>query len=91
LAMIWPETSATGETRVGLSADDPRHCDDLQAPGHPGRMRSARPRCGLVVPPKFFGRPLGVRMGWILWGIVLPLLVVVAGIVALQKRRSGRR
>jgi cytochrome c-type biogenesis protein CcmH/NrfF len=30
-------------------------------------------------------------MGWILWGIVLPLLVVVAGIVALQKRRSGRR
>ena len=30
-------------------------------------------------------------MGWILWGIVLPLLVVVAGIVALQKRRSRRR
>jgi hypothetical protein len=30
--MIWPETSATGETPVGLSAADPRNCDDLGRP-----------------------------------------------------------
>jgi hypothetical protein len=29
-------------------------------------------------------------MGWFLWGVVLPLLLIVAGIIALRRRRTGR-
>jgi hypothetical protein len=28
--------------------------------------------------------------GWLLWGLVIPILVVVAGVVA-RRRRNGRR
>ncbi len=30
-------------------------------------------------------------MGWFLWGVVLPLLLIVAGVIAIRNRRSGRR
>jgi hypothetical protein len=30
-------------------------------------------------------------MGWILYGIVLPVLLVVVGIIAIMRRRTGRR
>jgi hypothetical protein len=28
--------------------------------------------------------------GWLMWGLILPLLLVVAGIITIQRRR-GRR
>jgi hypothetical protein len=28
--------------------------------------------------------------GWLMWGLVLPLLLVVAGVVVLLRRRRGR-
>ena len=28
--------------------------------------------------------------GWLLWGLVLPVLLVVAGVVTLRRRRNGR-
>jgi hypothetical protein len=29
-------------------------------------------------------------MGWLMWGLVLPVLLIVAGIVTIRRRRSGR-
>jgi hypothetical protein len=30
-------------------------------------------------------------MGWLAWGVVLPLLLVVAGVIAIRRRgRAGR-
>jgi cytochrome c-type biogenesis protein CcmH/NrfF len=29
--------------------------------------------------------------GWLMWGLFLPVLLVVAGIVVLLRRRKGRR
>jgi hypothetical protein len=29
--------------------------------------------------------------GWLMWGLILPLLLVVAGIVVLIRRRNDRR
>ena len=29
-------------------------------------------------------------MGWLLWGLVLPILLIVAGIITIRRRRSGR-
>jgi hypothetical protein len=29
--------------------------------------------------------------GWLLWGLVLPVLLVVAGVVVTLRRRNGRR
>jgi LPXTG-motif cell wall-anchored protein len=29
--------------------------------------------------------------GWLMWGLILPLLLVVAGVVVLRRKRSGRR
>jgi hypothetical protein len=29
--------------------------------------------------------------GWLMWGLFLPVLLVVAGIVVLLRRRNGRR
>jgi hypothetical protein len=29
--------------------------------------------------------------GWLLWGLVLPILLVVAGVVVTLRRRNGRR
>jgi hypothetical protein len=29
--------------------------------------------------------------GWLMWGLVLPLLLVVAGVVVLLRKRNGRR
>jgi hypothetical protein len=28
--------------------------------------------------------------GWLMWGLILPLLLVVAGIVVLLRKRNGR-
>jgi hypothetical protein len=28
--------------------------------------------------------------GWLLWGLVLPILLIVAGIITIQRRRRGR-
>jgi hypothetical protein len=28
--------------------------------------------------------------GWLLWGLVLPVLLVVAGVITLRRRRGGR-
>ena len=28
--------------------------------------------------------------GWLLWGLVLPVLLVVAGIITLRRRKGGR-
>jgi hypothetical protein len=28
--------------------------------------------------------------GWLMWGLVLPILLVVAGIITLRRRRNGR-
>jgi hypothetical protein len=28
--------------------------------------------------------------GWLLWGLFLPVLLVVAGIITLRRRNSGR-
>jgi LPXTG-motif cell wall-anchored protein len=28
--------------------------------------------------------------GWLLWGLVLPVLLVIAGIVTIRRRKSGR-
>ena len=28
--------------------------------------------------------------GWLLWGLILPVLLVVAGVVNLQRRKRGR-
>jgi LPXTG-motif cell wall-anchored protein len=28
--------------------------------------------------------------GWLLWGIVLPVLLVVAGIISIRRRKSRR-
>lgn len=28
--------------------------------------------------------------GWLMWGLILPLLLVVAGIVVILRRRNGR-
>jgi LPXTG-motif cell wall-anchored protein len=28
--------------------------------------------------------------GWLMWGLVLPVLLVVAGIVARRRRKDGR-
>jgi hypothetical protein len=30
-------------------------------------------------------------MGWLAWGVVLPLLLVVAGVIAIRKRGRTRR
>jgi hypothetical protein len=30
-------------------------------------------------------------MGWIAWGVVLPILLVVAGVIAIRRQRHGRR
>ncbi len=29
-------------------------------------------------------------MGWLMWGLVLPVLLIVAGIITIRRRRSGR-
>jgi hypothetical protein len=29
-------------------------------------------------------------MGWLMWGLLLPVLLVVAGIVTIRRRRSRR-
>jgi LPXTG-motif cell wall-anchored protein len=29
--------------------------------------------------------------GWLMWGLILPVLLVVAGILVLRRRRTGRR
>lgn len=29
--------------------------------------------------------------GWLMWGLVLPLLLVVAGIIVMLRKRNGRR
>ena len=28
--------------------------------------------------------------GWLLWGLILPVLLVVAGIITIRRRKSGR-
>jgi len=28
--------------------------------------------------------------GWLLWGLVLPILLIVAGIITIRRRRRGR-
>jgi hypothetical protein len=28
--------------------------------------------------------------GWLMWGLVLPVLLVVAGVITLRRRRGGR-
>jgi hypothetical protein len=28
--------------------------------------------------------------GWLLWGLILPVLLVVAGVITLRRRRGGR-
>ena len=28
--------------------------------------------------------------GWLLWGLVLPILLVVAGVITLRRRKGGR-
>ena len=33
------------------------------------------------------GRPMG---GWIMWGVILPLLLVIAGIVTIRRRNHRR-
>jgi hypothetical protein len=30
-------------------------------------------------------------MGWLAWGLLLPILLVVAGVIAVRRRRSTRR
>jgi len=30
-------------------------------------------------------------MGWLLWGVLLPILLVVAGVIAIRRRNSPRR
>jgi hypothetical protein len=30
-------------------------------------------------------------MGWLLWGVLLPILLVVAGVIAIRRRHSPRR
>jgi len=30
-------------------------------------------------------------MGWLLWGVLLPILLVVAGVIAIRGRHSTRR
>jgi hypothetical protein len=32
-------------------------------------------------------RPRGATMGWFLWGVVLPVLLVVAGVMTIRRRR----
>jgi hypothetical protein len=29
--------------------------------------------------------------GWLMWGLILPILLVVAGIVTIQRRKGRRR
>jgi hypothetical protein len=28
--------------------------------------------------------------GWLLWGLVLPILLVVAGVITIRRRKNGR-
>jgi hypothetical protein len=30
------------------------------------------------------------QLGWLLWGLVLPVLLVVAGVITIRRRRRGR-
>jgi ATP/ADP translocase len=30
------------------------------------------------------------RMGWLMWGLILPILLIVAGVVTLRRRKRGR-
>ncbi|MBB4744108.1 cytochrome c oxidase subunit IV [Actinoplanes octamycinicus] len=29
--------------------------------------------------------------GWLMWGLILPLLLVVAGIIVILRKRNGQR
>lgn len=28
--------------------------------------------------------------GWLMWGLILPALLIVAGVITIRRRRSGR-
>jgi hypothetical protein len=28
--------------------------------------------------------------GWLMWGLILPILLVVAGVITLRRRKGGR-
>ena len=47
---------------------------------HPGHPRG-------MIPPAARRRTLGGMNGWLLWGFLLPVLLVVAGIIQLQRNK----
>ncbi len=28
--------------------------------------------------------------GWLMWGLILPVLLIIAGVVTIRRRKSGR-
>jgi hypothetical protein len=46
-------------------------------------VTSRRVRGGLVLVHDGEGRPMN---GWLMWGLILPLLLVVAGIITIRRR-----
>jgi hypothetical protein len=46
-------------------------------------VTSSRVRGGVVLRHDREGRPMN---GWLMWGLILPLLLVVAGIITIRRR-----
>jgi len=54
-------------------------------PAEPGQLGSGHP-CGVISRAGRW-RKLGGMNGWLLWGLILPVLLVVAGIVQIQRNK----
>ena len=50
-------------------------------------VTSRRVRGGVVLTHDREGRPMN---GWLMWGLILPLLLVVAGIITIRRRNHRR-
>jgi hypothetical protein len=56
-------------------------------PAGPANVETGRSGTAWRSPKRERSLPMG---GWLLWGLVLPVLLVVAGIITIRRRRNGR-
>jgi hypothetical protein len=63
---------------------------EMRLTSHPvGMSRRGRRAATLAGPTYRWGE--AHMNGWLMWGLILPLLLVVAGIVVLLRKRNGPR